>query len=299
MAGEQVGGDCGRAAAGAGNLGKVPLIVGAAVEGPAGDLHRIRLMGPAVAATVSASWLRRFGAGGHAGVSMVRWPKATGFALLVGAATSIGVWPELHAATSATPDILSSDRAEEATSVDVSPGQAAQPAAPGRRQAAAKRKPAVVDTALGAVADAGTPGLFGLAAAAAKRRGGSAGRAGAPPPPAGPERPALALIGAVVSDSDAIAVFLDRTSQKIVRLRPGETHAGWVLSAVLGREVTFKKADQTETIAIQRQEGAAGGAAVSAPGPAVPAIPASGGFNTSYAPFTPRSTPKNRESDGL
>ena len=36
----------------------------------------------------------------------------------------------------------------------------------------------MVDTALGAVADAGTPGLFGLAAAAAKRRGGSAGRAG-------------------------------------------------------------------------------------------------------------------------
>ena len=59
--------------------------------------------------------------GGHVGVSMVRWPKATGFALLVGAAISIGVWPELHAATSATPDILSGDRAEETSSVDVSP----------------------------------------------------------------------------------------------------------------------------------------------------------------------------------
>ena len=239
--------------------------------------------------------------GGHVGMSMVRWPKATGFALLVGAATSIGVWPELHAATSATPDILSSDRAEEATSVDVSPVKplnqpprdVARPLPSGnplwsiplsvlsptreRPVFSASRRPPPSAVAAPPAEPAAAP----------------------PPPPAGPERPPLALIGAVVSDSDAIAVFLDRTSQKIVRLRPGETHAGWVLSAVLGREVTLKKADQTETIAIQRQEGAAGGTAVSAPGPAVPAIPASGGFNTSYAPFTPRSTPKNGESDGL
>src|SRR6266404_4933509 len=48
------------------------------------------------------------------------------------------------------------------------------------------------------------------------------------PKPAEPERPTLALIGAVVGESDAIAVFLDRTSQKIVRLRQGDDHAGWV-----------------------------------------------------------------------
>ncbi len=28
-------------------------------------------------------------------------------------------------------------------------------------------------------------------------------------------------------------------------------------------------------------------------------VPVSGGFDTSYAPFVPRSTPKNGESDGL
>ena len=38
-------------------------------------------------------------------------------------------------------------------------------------------------------------------------------------------------------DGDAIALFLDRTNQKIVRLHQGETHAGWVLSSVQGREV--------------------------------------------------------------
>jgi general secretion pathway protein N len=52
----------------------------------------------------------------------------------------------------------------------------------------------------------------------------------------------LTLIGAVAGDGIAIAIFLDRTNQKIVRLRQGETHAGWELSSVLRREVTRKKA---------------------------------------------------------
>jgi general secretion pathway protein N len=120
--------------------------------------------------------------------------------------------------------------------------------------------------------------------------------------PAEPERPALALIGAVVGDNDAIAVFLDRTNQKIVRLRSGDTYAGWELSSVLAREVTLKKAEQTEVLALQRQDGPG------SPGmlgiPAIPGMPppmpaAAGGVAGSYAPFVPRSTPKNGESDGL
>jgi general secretion pathway protein N len=114
--------------------------------------------------------------------------------------------------------------------------------------------------------------------------------------PAEPERPALALIGAVVGGSDAIAIFLDRTNQKIVRLRSGDTHAGWILSSVLGREVTLKKAEQTEVLVLQRQDG---------PGsPGIPGLPppmpaAAGGAESSYTPFVPRSRPKNGESDGL
>jgi general secretion pathway protein N len=114
--------------------------------------------------------------------------------------------------------------------------------------------------------------------------------ASVPQKAAEPERPPLALIGAVVGDSDAIAVFLDRSNQKVVRLRQGETHAGWVLSSVQPREVTLKKADQTEILALQRPDGAA---------PGGPAAPNAGGVDLSYAPFIPRSTPKNGQSDGL
>jgi general secretion pathway protein N len=120
--------------------------------------------------------------------------------------------------------------------------------------------------------------------------------------PAEPERPALALIGAVVGDNDAIAVFLDRTNQKIVRLRTGDAHAGWVLSSVLGREVTLKKAEQTEVLVLLRQEGpgSPGMAGISAiPGMPPPMPAAVGGVVGSYAPFVPRSTPRNGESDGL
>jgi general secretion pathway protein N len=115
----------------------------------------------------------------------------------------------------------------------------------------------------------------------------------APPKAAEPAHPSLALIGAVVGKTDAIAVFLDRTNQKIFRLRQGETHAGWELSSVLPREVTLKKADRTEVLELQRPDSPAGVPGV--PGP----VPAAGGVDASYAPFTPRSTPKNGQPDGL
>jgi general secretion pathway protein N len=120
--------------------------------------------------------------------------------------------------------------------------------------------------------------------------------------PAEPERPALMLIGAVVGDNDAIAVFLDRTNQRIVRLRAGDAHAGWVLNSVLPREVTLKKAEQTEVLELQRQDGPGSPGIPGIPGipgmpPAMPAMV--GGVGGSYAPFVPRSTPKNGESDGL
>ena len=100
---------------------------------------------------------------------------------------------------------------------------------------------------------------------------------------------------------EAIAVFLDRASQKIVRLRPGESHGGWKLSGVESREVTFNKDDRSETLVLQRREGAAAAPAANAPAgePTVPAVPVASGLDGSYAPIVPKHTPKNGESDGL
>ncbi|WP_375414336.1 hypothetical protein [uncultured Bradyrhizobium sp.] len=113
-----------------------------------------------------------------------------------------------------------------------------------------------------------------------------------------PDHPTLMLIGAVVGESDAIAVFLDRTNQGVVRLRTGETHSGWELSSVLPREVTLKKADQVEVLALQRPDGLPGPAGGSGL-PMQPVEAVQPAQNGGYAPFIPRSVPKNGESDGL
>jgi general secretion pathway protein N len=234
---------------------------------------------------------------------MIRRPHILALALLSGGALCFGVSPNLMAATSSTPDILSNDRAGDADVVDI--GSVKPIARPNNRDTV---KPAPSGNPLWSVPLSVLSATQERPIFSASRRppqravvAPSVDQVAAPPPPvAGPERPALALIGAVVGDSDAIAVFLDQANQKIVRLRQGDTHAGWVLSSVQGREVTLKKADQIETLGIQRQETAAPAAGAGVPMPAsAAATPASGSFDTSYAPFVPRSTPKNGESDGL
>jgi general secretion pathway protein N len=107
------------------------------------------------------------------------------------------------------------------------------------------------------------------------------------------EFPALELIGVVVGDNEAIAVFLDRGSRGIVRLRAGDAYAGWMLSSVLPRAVTIKNADRMEVLSLQRRDQSASSNVQPPP------VPASGATDSSYAPFVPRSTPKNGEPDGL
>lgn len=232
---------------------------------------------------------------------MVKLPKTIGLALLSSLILTAGQVPTSHAATSATLDILPNDVAGAPERVEVGK---LKPLAGQKRDA-------------GKLPASGNP-LWSIPlsvlTATQERPIFSASRR--PPPravagpriepviapvakPAEPERPALALIGAVVGDSDAIAVFLDRTNQKIVRLRAGDTHAGWVLSSVLGREVTLKKAEQTEVLGLQRQDGPGSPGIPGIPGVAPPMPAAISSVDGSFAPFVPRSTPKNGESDGL
>jgi general secretion pathway protein N len=71
-----------------------------------------------------------------------------------------------------------------------------------------------------------------------------------PPPSAEPERPTLALVGAIASESEGFAVFLDLASNSVVRLRVGQDHEGWVLRSVRGREATLEKNQHTTTLAL-------------------------------------------------
>jgi general secretion pathway protein N len=71
-----------------------------------------------------------------------------------------------------------------------------------------------------------------------------------PPPPAEPARPQLVLVGAIASDTEGFAVFLDQATNNIIRLRTGQDHSGWVLRSVKGREATLQKEQQIMTLAL-------------------------------------------------
>jgi general secretion pathway protein N len=231
---------------------------------------------------------------------MMKWPEIVGVVMLFGVALTAGGVQTACAATSTTLDILPNDIA-----------------GPPERMEVGNLKPlAVQKRDTGKVFPSGNPLWsvpLSVLTATQERPVFSASRR---PPPravvgplvepvaapvvqklAEPEHPPLVLIGAVVGESDAIAVFLDRTSQGVVRLRTGETHLGWELGSVLPREVTLRKADQVEVLALQRpaDSPAAAGSPVLPIQPAQVVQPANGG----YVPFIPRSTPKNGESDGL
>ncbi|MGL9620833.1 hypothetical protein QRQ56_22725 [Bradyrhizobium sp. U531] len=123
----------------------------------------------------------------------------------------------------------------------------------------------------------------------------------APPKPVDAPPPLL-LVGAVLGEGDAIAIFVNRNDQKVVRLRQGESLDGWSLTDVQPRGVTLKQGERNEVLALPRPDETPAAPPVGAPaGP-----PNAGGkltmpttTDTSFAPFVPRSTPKNGEADGL
>jgi general secretion pathway protein N len=224
-------------------------------------------------------------------------------ALLAGAMLALGP-SALRAATSPTPDLLSDDHSPNAVDVGrVKPlarpkAQPAQVLPSGNPLWAVPLSALTVTQARPIFSASRRPPQPAVVAAAPEL-------ASAPPPrPTEAEHPPLALIGAVVGSGEAIAVFLDRATQKVVRLRPGESHGGWKLSSVESREVTFNKDSRSETLALKREEGSAGPAGApagnsAAAEPGLPAMPVAGAVDGSYAPFVPRHTPRNGETDGL
>jgi hypothetical protein len=106
-----------------------------------------------------------------------------------------------------------------------------------------------------------------------------------PPPPVvtkpPPEPLMLSLLGTIAGtiagDSAGVALFMEKSSQEVVRLRIGEAHQGWVLRSVHGREAMLEKDDRKETVTLPNPGDAAGaGAPPGAPamqGAPVPGAP--------------------------
>lgn len=231
---------------------------------------------------------------------MSAWLRATGLAVLCAVMAIV----EASAATSSRMDILSDDAAgSPADSVEIGAVKPIARPAPVAARPVARGNPlwAVPFSALTVTQErpifsaTRRPPPRAVAAAPAEE-------VSAPPPPKPVEAPPpLQLVGAVLGEGDAIAIFVSRIDQKIVRLRQGESLGGWSLTEVQAREVKLKQGDRSEVLALQRPDGAA-----AAPPPATAPAADAGGkltipstIDTSFAPFVPRSTPKNGEADGL
>jgi general secretion pathway protein N len=104
-----------------------------------------------------------------------------------------------------------------------------------------------------------------------------------PPPPRvetkpPPEPLTLSLLGTIAGDSSGVALFMEKNSQEVVRLRTGESHQGWVLRSVHGREAMLEKGDRKETVTLPKPgDTAAAGMPQGMPAmPGVPAAPEAG-----------------------
>ena len=48
----------------------------------------------------------------------------------------------------------------------------------------------------------------------------------------------------IAGESDEFAIFLDEKTKAVVRLKTGESHSGWTLRQVRGREATLRERER-------------------------------------------------------
>jgi general secretion pathway protein N len=68
--------------------------------------------------------------------------------------------------------------------------------------------------------------------------------------PVEPERLRLSLVGTIAGERQGFGIFLDQATNKVIRLKMGEGHRGWILRRVLGREVALQKDQETTLLAL-------------------------------------------------
>ena len=71
-----------------------------------------------------------------------------------------------------------------------------------------------------------------------------------PVKPAEPDRPPLILVGTVAGGDSGIAVFVEQSTENTIRLRVNESHQGWTLNSIRGREVTLRKERKSSVLAL-------------------------------------------------
>jgi hypothetical protein len=114
-----------------------------------------------------------------------------------------------------------------------------------------------------------------------------------PPAPREPEVLKLTLLGTVIGASDRIGIFVDETSKDVIRIRTGESHAGWTLRSIYQRSASFEKGHQETTLVLpspgsEQRALSAGAAAAKPSGVSVPVAP--------VAPILPVSAPATRSA---
>jgi hypothetical protein len=108
-----------------------------------------------------------------------------------------------------------------------------------------------------------------------------------PPPSTEPDQPPLTLVGAIASDTEGFAVFLDQATNNVVRLKTGQDHMGWVLRSVKGREATLEKNKRTATLTLPVPTAMSLGETASTPPVPPPMLPRSGGPSLPRPPGPP------------
>jgi hypothetical protein len=95
-------------------------------------------------------------------------------------------------------------------------------------------------------------------------------------------------LGTVIGTSDSIGVFVDETSNEVIRIRAGASYGGWTLHAVDRRSASFEK-DHQETMLTLPPLGA------EQPAPNIAAVASStGGANISGNDRGAANLPENR-----
>lgn len=63
-------------------------------------------------------------------------------------------------------------------------------------------------------------------------------------------RPALSLLGAIAGETEGIGIFLDEASKRVIRLKTGESYAGWTLRSVTSREATLQRGRESAVFSL-------------------------------------------------